>query len=102
VRAFRDNWRMLTPALAEVVLALGALIYAGSYGATCSGAATTPVMAHPPFAWPWYAALALVTFGASVAPILVERVYVAQRKPVAAGRGGSGLPGRLPGGSSSL
>ena len=31
-----------------------------------------------------------------------ERVYVAQRKPVAAGRGGSGLPGRLPGGSSSL
>jgi hypothetical protein len=33
---------------------------------------------------------------------VVVRVYAAQRKPVAAGRGASGLPGRPPGGSSSL
>jgi hypothetical protein len=30
------------------------------------------------------------------------RVYAAQRKPVASGRGASGLAGRPPGGSSSL
>ena len=33
---------------------------------------------------------------------VVVRVYAAQRKPVAAGRGASGLAGRPPGGSSSL
>jgi hypothetical protein len=33
---------------------------------------------------------------------VVVRVYVDQRKPVAAGRGGSGLAGRPPFGSSSL
>ncbi len=30
------------------------------------------------------------------------RSYAAQRKPVASGRGASGLPGMAPGGSSSL
>jgi hypothetical protein len=93
---------MLTPAPAAVGLAIGALIYAGGYGSTCSGAATTPVMARPPVAWPWYAAFALATLGASLAPLLGERLYASQRKPVAAGRGESGLPGRTPGGSSSL
>jgi hypothetical protein len=33
---------------------------------------------------------------------VVVRVYAAQRKPVASGRGASGLAGRPPGGSSSL
>jgi hypothetical protein len=33
---------------------------------------------------------------------VVVRVYAAQRKPVASGRGASGLPGSPPGGSSSL
>jgi hypothetical protein len=33
---------------------------------------------------------------------VVVRVYAAQRKPVASGRGASGLGGRPPGGSSSL
>jgi hypothetical protein len=33
---------------------------------------------------------------------VVVRVYASQRKPVASGRGGSGLAGRPPGGSSSL
>ena len=33
---------------------------------------------------------------------VVVRVYAAQRKPVAAGRGASGLAGRPPGGSSWL
>jgi hypothetical protein len=33
---------------------------------------------------------------------VVVRVYAPQRKPVASGRGGSGLAGRAPGGSSSL
>ena len=33
---------------------------------------------------------------------VVVRVYPAQRNPVASGRGGSGLAGRAPGGSSSL
>ncbi len=33
---------------------------------------------------------------------VVVRVYTAQRKPVAAARGASGLAGRPPGGSSSL
>ena len=32
----------------------------------------------------------------------IVRVYAVQRKPVAAGRGASGLAGRPPGGSSSL
>ena len=33
---------------------------------------------------------------------VVVRVYAAQRNPVASARGASGLPGRAPGGSSSL
>jgi hypothetical protein len=33
---------------------------------------------------------------------VVVRVYVAQRKPVASGRGASGLAGSSPSGSSSL
>ena len=33
---------------------------------------------------------------------VVVHVYAAQRKPVASGRGASGLAGRPPGGSSSL
>jgi hypothetical protein len=68
-----DRWRVLLPVTASVAAGLGALIYAGQAGADCDGTRTTPVMAHPPFAWPWYAALALALLGASLVPLLKER-----------------------------
>ena len=51
---------------------LGALIYAGQDGANCDGTPTTPVMTHPPFAWPWYAVLAVALVSASLVPLLRE------------------------------
>ena len=44
----------------------------------------------------------LATHGLAEPRCAVVRVYASQRKPVAAGRGGSGLAGRSPSGSSSL
>jgi hypothetical protein len=44
----------------------------------------------------------VVRLAASAPRRAVVRVYAVQRKPVAAGRGASGLAGRPPGGSSSL
>jgi hypothetical protein len=71
--AVRDRGTIILPAAASVGLGLGALIYAGGYGANCDGTHTTPVMAHPPFAWPWYAALAVVLLSGSLVPLLRER-----------------------------
>ena len=73
MRRIRDRGLIVVPVTLAVGLGLGALIYAGQDGANCDGTRTTPVMAHPPFAWPWYAAFAVAVFGASLVPLLRER-----------------------------
>jgi hypothetical protein len=49
------------------------LIYAGKKGTNCDGSRTAPVLAHPPFSWPWYVVLMVVILGMCLAPLLMER-----------------------------
>jgi hypothetical protein len=71
--AVRDRRTIILPVTASVGAVLGALIYAGQNGANCDGTRTTPVMTHPPFAWPRYAVLAVALVSASLVPLLRER-----------------------------
>jgi hypothetical protein len=69
----RERWRFLLPATAAVALGLGGLIYAGKKGTNCDGSRAAPVMAHPPFSWPWYVALIVVILGMCLVPLLTQR-----------------------------
>jgi hypothetical protein len=73
VNAVRERWRVLLPLGAATALGLGSLMYAGQNGMNCDGTRTSPVVAHPPLPYLWYAGLAVAVVGLCLAPLLRTR-----------------------------
>jgi hypothetical protein len=65
--------RLLLPAITSASAGLGALMYAGTKGYDCVGRYDNRPIAHPPLPWPWYIALAAVTVGISLVPLLLAK-----------------------------